>query len=68
MNVRRFEPMATVAFVDISSGDRHAGQPLDLCDLILQRMAVVCKTRDSADADDELTAVGARVGDGQSRP
>ena len=60
---RLCEPVATVAFVDISAGDRHAGQPLDLCDLILQRMAVVWKTRDGADADDELTAIGARVGD-----
>jgi len=61
------EPMRAVAFVDVGALDPHARQPLNLRDLILQRVAVIGQSGNGADAQDELAAVGARVGDGDGR-
>jgi hypothetical protein len=61
------ETVSAVSFVDIDAGDRHAGQPFDLGDLLLQRVAVVREPRKGLDSKHELTAVGARIGDGDGR-
>ena len=61
------ETVSAVSFVDIDAGDRDAGQPFDLGDLVLQRMAVIGQSGSGADAEDELAAVGARIGDGDGR-
>ena len=64
MDVWRCEAVAAISFIDIGARDLHAGEPLDLRDLILQRMAVIGKSGGGANAQNELAAVGARVGDG----
>lgn len=56
--------LARAALVDIGARDLHASERLDLHDLILQRMAVIEQLGNRADAENELTAVGACVGDG----
>ena len=61
------ETVSAVSFVDIDAGDRRAGQPFDLGGLVLQRMAVIGQSGSRADAGDGLTAVGARIGEGDGR-
>jgi hypothetical protein len=63
MGIGRRERVATMALVDIGASDRHAGKSFDLRVLVLQRMAVTGRSGSGADAEDELAAIGARVGD-----
>jgi len=58
------QAMTAIALVDIGARNRDARQAFDLRDLILQGVPVVGKPRRRADAENELAAVGACVGDG----
>lgn len=61
IDLRLLEAVAAIALIDVGASNLDAGEPLDLSDLVFERVPIVGQARTRPGADDELAAEEERL-------